>query len=472
MQLRDYQIDMIDRTREAMRSHQRVLLQSPTGSGKTALAVHMMKSAMQKNKSAFFNVHQKELLKQTSKALWLQRLEHGMIASGKGKSNQPVQVASVATLVNRLSMYEHPDLLLIDEAHRALANTYIRIIQAYPNARLLGLTATPIRTDGRGLGDLFDHIVKGPSIRWLIDNGYLCDYDLYGIPSDINLDDVKTTAGDYNAADLALAVDKPKITGDAVEHYIRLGEGGQCVVMCVTIDHANHVANMYRAAGIKADSLHSISEDRDGKLSKFEDKSTKVLATVGLMTEGVDIPGINVIQWLRPTKSRRIYMQGNGRGFRPKEDGSGMIILDHVGNYLRFGMPDDDYEWSLDSEKQSKRKKSEEKDIGIQSCGKCLTVFRSGVSVCPGCGAEVELKERKIEVVEGNLEKIDRSMIIRERRQEQGQARGLTDLVDIGIRRGMKNPAVWSANVFAARQGRKPTQDEFSQARSYARSAR
>lgn len=463
MELRPYQQTMIDQTREALRSHSRLCLVAPTGAGKTALTVHMMQKASQRGNRALFIVHQNELLMQTSKALWLQKLEHGIIASGKARSGYSVQVASVLTLKNRLKEYDPWDLIIIDEAHRSAAATYKEVLAAYPSARVIGLTATPQRTDGKGLSDLFQTIVEGPTITQLIEAGYLCDYELYAPPIEVDISEVKTVAGDYNKGQLEAAVDKPTITGDAVQHYINMAAGKRCVVMCVTIKHAQHVAAQYQASGIPAASIEGTmtTNEREETLEKFRKGEIMVLTNVQLLVEGVDIPNIEVLQWLRPTQSLIVWMQGNGRGFRPADGKDRLTILDHVNNWSRHGMPDTHREWSLEGRPKQKRGERDKDDLGIQSCGHCLHVFRSGVPVCPKCGKAVELKERKIEEVDGLLEKIERQNEIRYQRIEQGTARSLEDLVALGIRRKLNNAAGWAVKVYASRQKRHVTAEDY-----------
>lgn len=472
IKLRPYQQDMIDGARNALAKHQRILLQAPTGAGKTALACHMMHEAQKRGLSSFFLVHQNELLKQTSRALWANKIEHGMIAAGRGRSPLSVQVASVMTLKNRLDAYDPPSLVIVDESHRALAPSYLAIAEAYPNAKMVGLTATPRRTDGRGLGHLFQEIVNGPSIRSLIDMGYLCDYELFGVPSAVNVDHVKTKGGDYDTRELSEAVNKPKITGDAVDHYKRFAMGEKAVVMCVDIAHAEAVAKSFNDQGVKAEAIHGGSTDRDGILDRFESGSTDVITSVQLLVEGVDIPCISVIIWLRPTQSLVVWLQGNGRGLRPHESKSFLKIFDHVGNWARHGLPDREHEWDLADKQKGKRNKTEP-DVNVQVCQECHHTFLAGVRECPFCGVPVKFRERVLEVVDGELERIRAAQAEAERkkenRREQGQARSLYDLVRIGVSRSMKNPAFWAATVSASREHRKPTQSEIQQARKIQR---
>ena len=469
MKLRPYQEDMIQRTREALRQHKSVLLQGPTGCGKTALTVHMMQRSAERGISSMFCVHQGELLRQTSKALWQQHLEHGLIASGRRTSRMPAQVASVQTLVRRLDRYDEPGLIIIDEAHRAAANTYQRVMDAYPSAKIIGLTATPARTDGKPLSDIFSDLVLGPSVRQLIDAGYLSDYELFAPPSQADVSNLKTRAGDYDKAQLQEAMDKPTITGDAVNHYLSHARGKRCVVMCVTVDHAEHVAAQYNASGVPAECIDGTMSEtqREAAMGRFEKGDTLVLTNVQLMVEGVDIPAIEVVQWLRPTQSLIVWMQGNGRGLRTHDGKDRLIVFDHVGNTHRHGLPDEDREWSLEGRrKKGRRKQDDEPDVHIQQCLHCYHVFRPGVAACPACGEPVPRKKRpELVEVEGELEKVDLEAERKARRREQGAARTLRELVRLGVQRGMNKPAEWAAITTAARAGRKPTADEFRQAK-------
>jgi len=471
--LRPYQQDMIEGVRQALRGNHSVLLQAPTGAGKTAITVYMMSRAAAQGKRAYFLVHQNELLSQTSRALWRQKLEHGVIASGKQRSMQPAQVASVQTLIRRIDQYAEPHLIIIDEAHRAAAKTYQEILKRWPNARVIGLTATPQRTDGKPLDVMFDALVEGPSIRELMDGGYLCDYELYAPPCAIDLSGIRSSMGDYAKSDLEQAVDKPTITGDAVAHYMAHARGKRCVVMCVSIKHAEHVVAQYRAAGIPAESMDGTMTDsaRQAILGRLERGETQVLASVALLIEGVDVPAIEVVQWLRPTQSLVIWMQGNGRGLRPHAGKDRLIVFDHVGNSQRHGLPDDDREWSLAGREKGSRKRDAEQEVKISQCKHCYAVFRPGPDACPSCGTPIEgAKPRQLDVAEGELQKVDREKIRRERAREQGFARTLHDLVALGVRRGMAKADAWAAITFAARKGRKPTGHEYEQARAMRKS--
>lgn len=468
MQLRPYQEDLVNRVRQALRTNKRVLLQSATGSGKTAITVFMMGRAADAGKRSVFCVHQNELLSQTSKALWKQKLEHGMIASGKRISRLPAQVASVQTWVRRTGQYPEPDLIIIDECHRSASATYQKILEAYPNAKVIGLTATPQRTDGKGLDDTYSAIVQGPSIRQLIDAGYLSEYEIFAPHSTVDLSSVKTRMGDYDKRELEQTMDKPTITGDAVATYQKHAHGKRCVVMCVSIRHAEHVMESYRAAGVPAEMIEGSMTNRERELvlERFRSGETLVICNVQLLIEGVDIPSIEAVQWLRPTQSLIIWMQGNGRGLRPSAGKDRLLILDQVGNWSKHGLPDEDREWSLEGRKKRKRKTDDDADVNVQQCKHCFHIFRPGPSRCPSCGKPVEARKKAdIQVVDGELEKIDLEAERKARKMEQGQSRGLRDLVVLGVRRGMKNPSGWAVHVYCARNGRKPAPADYHKAK-------
>ena len=473
MKLRPYQEDLINKTRDALRRNRRVLMQAPTGAGKTAITVFMMQTAAALGKTSVFCVHQNELLTQTSRALWTQKLEHGQIASGRTRSYLPAQVASVQTWVRRMDLYSEPDLIIIDECHRSAASTYQKILEEYPNARVIGLTATPQRTDGKGLDGTYTELVQGPTIRQLIDAGYLCDYEIFAPPSPLDLSEVKTKMGDYDKKQLEHEVDKPTITGDAVATYKKHANGKRAAVMCVSIRHAEHVMESYNASGVPAEMLEGkmTNKEREAVIDRLRAGETLVVTAVNLLIEGLDVPNIEVIQWLRPTQSLIVFMQGNGRGFRVANGKDKLIILDQVGNWKKHGLPDDDREWSLEGRKKGKKRKAdEEADVSIQQCKHCFHIFRPGVAVCPSCGKPVEVRQKaEIEVVDGELERIDVTALRKQAKQEQGAARDLVDLVKLGQRRGMKNAAIWAAHVFASRQSRKATPEDFASAKRAAR---
>jgi len=241
--LRDYQQRDVRRLRAAIAAgHGRILYQLPTGGGKTVLMAWMAARAAERGKRTMFIVHRQELLLQASRTFEAMGIDHGLIAPGHTMSRDVIQVASVLTLVRRFDRVVPPDLIVFDEAHHCPSNTWLRVFGRYPGAKAIGLTATPCRLDGRGLDDLFEIMICGPTARDLIDTGFLSDYVVYAPPIGIDLRGVRTRAGDFAKDQLAEAVDRPTITGDAVRHYLRLAQDKRAIAFCVSIDHSKHVA--------------------------------------------------------------------------------------------------------------------------------------------------------------------------------------------------------------------------------------
>lgn len=426
--LRDYQQDLLNRARQALKTHQRVIVQAPTGSGKTALIVTMMARAAERGIPSVFVVHRHELLEQTGRALDQQGVTHGIIASGHRRTSALVQVASIQTLVRR--EVAEPGLLVIDEAHRSASQSYRDLIAAWPNAYVVGLTATPARTDGQGLSDLYSGLVCGPSVRELIDAGWLADYTLYAPPSDVQTQGLHKRQGDYVRSEVEQAVDQAKVTGDAVEHYKKLGGNPRTIVFCVTRSHAYHVAQQYRIAGIDARAVtgETPAPERRKIVGEFKNGfSPDVLVGVDLFIEGYDCGSIQVAQILRPTASLIVWMQAVGRALRPKPDGSKAVILDHVGNAERHGLPDDEREWTLE-------------DVKRKGGGEASEEASQG-----GGGREEPYQ------ADGELVEVDRKRQRRRMRREEGMAETLEDLVELAVKRGYK-PA-WAGMRYHGRHG-------------------
>jgi len=283
----------------------------------------------------------------------------------------------------------------------------------------------------------------------------------------VNLAGIETRAGDYAQEQLATAVDKPTITGDAVSAYRTYCDGKRCMVFCVTIEHSRHVCDHYNANGIRAEHVDGNHTDieRDEILGRFRRGETLVVCSVQLAIEGLDVPAIEAVQFLRPTQSVIVFMQAIGRGMRREPGKSRLIVLDQVGNWTRHGLPDDAREWSLAGRTKRKRGEVSEAAENVKQCAQCYAVFRAGPAVCPTCGHPVPGGGRDApETVDAPLVKIDIEQMRREQRREQGGARAIADLVALGKRRGMRKASAWAAITYAAREGRKPTKQEYDEA--------
>jgi DNA repair protein RadD len=454
-ELRDYQQVIIDQARDLIRAGETsILLQAPTGAGKTALCAHMLGTASARGQQSWFVVHRRELIRQSSRTFRAVGIPHGIVASGfVGDALQPAQICSVQTLAQRHERMRRPRLIVWDECHHVAAASWAKIHEAYPDAIHIGLSATPQRLDGTGLGAWFRNMVAGPSVSWLIESGFLARYRLFA-PSKPDLGNVHTRMGDFVRSESAAVMDRPSITGDAVAHYRKLAGGKRAVVFCTSVEHSQHVVAQFRAAGVPAEHVDGETDprERDASLRRFESGETLILSNVELFGEGVDIPGIECAILLRPTQSLSLYLQQVGRALRPAPGKAEAIILDHAGNALRHGLPDDDRTWSLDGAKKKSRK-ADPDDVPVKQCPQCFAVVRAQVQRC-ACGHVWIPQGRMVDEQAGELQEIDPAVLRRQRIVEQGSARSLEDLIKLGVARGYKNPRAWALHVFQARGGR------------------
>ena len=452
---------------------QRAILCFPTGAGKTVTAAAMIRDAMAENKSVFFIVHRQELCHQASRTLTAFGIAHGIIASGLPQTDDPIQVVMAQTLMRRLYIIKPPDLLVVDEAHHSLANTWKAIIKAYPGAKTVGLTATPQRLDGQGLAELYDAMVVGPSVQSLIEQGHLSDFEVYAPPIGISTEGIHTRAGDFAPDELANAIDKPTITGDAVATYMRLAAGKRAIVFCVSIKHSKNICAEFQSRGINAAHIdgneHRVR--REQIVEAFAVGKLQVLCNVELVSEGFDVPAAEVVIMLRPTKSLGLYLQQAGRALRPK-DGKMALILDHAANAIRHGLPDEQHDWSLDSKKRKQSASRDNKPTAWQ-CPICDRVLPVHFLVCSTCGHITDRSGRVVAVQDGELEKIDRAALAKLRNltktgmglREYARYRGVSSAaVGKAIKSGriqkeldgtidpVKADADWAANTNQAQQ--------------------
>lgn len=463
LQLRPYQSNAVDWVRQYyIEGFRAPLVVLPTGAGKTVVFSYIAANSAAKGKRVLILVHRIELLRQTSAALTKAGVHHGLInANYTPDPFASVQVASVQTLVQRIGRVRMDyDLIIIDEAHHANASTWRKIIEANPRARLLGVTATPCRADGVGLGvsagGYFDCMVMGPQTQDLIDMGFLVAPKIYAPPTAIDMSDVDIVRGDYDKAQVLAKVDKPTITGDAVAHYRKYADGSPCVVFCVSVEHAQHVAEQFRAAGYRSEHADgSLPDDeRQRRLNGLGNGQVQVLTTCDLISEGTDIPAIACAILLRPTASLGLFLQQVGRALRPSPGKDFAIILDHVGNVRLHGRPQDIREWSLDGTKRTKRTlKEDQQKVNVEQCPSCFAVHMPAPN-CPECGHAYEARpQRELGRVDGELQEITGEMqaaIRKQKAMEVGRAKTLADLQAIESARGYKKG--WSQHVWKSKQ--------------------
>jgi len=453
--LRPYQTKIIEQTRALLREVNSVLIQAPTGAGKTALTASMLGTAAQRGHRSFFTVHRAELIDQSAAAFELAGIPYGVIAAGyRPNPLAPVQIASIDTLKHRLDRVTAPALIVADEAHHMAAAGWARVKAAFPNARHVGLTATPWRLDGTGLGAWYDRMVRGPGVRWLIENAYLSPYRAFA-PSHPDLGNVHTRGGDYVQTELAEVMGAAAIVGDAVQHYRRHAAHKRAVAFCVNIKHSQMVAAQFRAAGFVAHHLdgNTARDERRAAIKAFREGHIQVLTNVDLFGEGFDLPAIEAAILLRPTKSLSLYLQQVGRSLRTFEGKTHALILDHANNIATHGLPDDDRDWTLEDRDRRKKGAGDEPNFAVRQCPKCYATHRPA-PVCPSCGHVYEAAGRKIEEIDGELREVDPEVARRARAREQAQASTLDDLVRLAQTRGYKRPEAWAAHVYSARQAK------------------
>ena len=454
MNLRPYQQQAITDLRLAFRNGARApLLVGATGMGKTVIFSAITAGAVERGRRVLILVHRRELIRQASAKLTQAGVNHGIIAAGFDPSDHPVQVASVQTLARRLErQLWQPDLIVIDEAHHAIAGTWTNVISHWPDSILLGVTATPVRQDGRGLGAMFDRLVLGPSTAALVAAGYLTPVKIYAPPQVADLTGIRTRAGDYANDQAAAAMTRPTVTGDAITHYQRIAAARPAIAFCCNVNHATTVSDAFNAAGIRSATLLGNTTDRDALIARFAAGELQVLVTVDVVSEGFDCPGAAVAILLRPTQSEGLYLQQVGRVLRPAPGKAAAIILDHVGNVHRHGFPDDHRDWTLDDARQRTGKGGPPAPC-VRTCETCFAAF-APQPICPVCGTPSKLSTREIKQQAGELQELAREAVARSRRRDQGQAQTLQQLIHLGQQRGMKNPVAWAKHVHYARQGK------------------
>ena len=426
-QLRDYQLDFKDRVFQAWHDGAiDVCGVMPTGAGKTKSLASIVHEFSLAGIPAMVVAHRQELVGQLSCALAGEGVLHNIIAARptiRLASNRHVKlygrchyhpeaiatVSSVDTLIRRdvSHLVGKIGLYVTDEAHHfggglKQPNKWLKCRQLFTNALGLGVTATPERADGQGLGRhadaCMDVIVEGPKMRELIRAGHLTDYRIFCPPSDMDLSTVSVTAsGDYNPDQLKAASRASHIVGDVVKHYLKIATGKRGVTFAVSVDDADDLAAQFNAAGVPARTLtgYTSAAEREESIYMLESGELLQLVTVGVITEGFDLPAIEVISMARPTQSYSLYIQIFGRALRPAPGKQAAIIIDHVGNVERFiakgrGLPDTPQRWTLDRRERGARSVTPEDVLSLTTCLECFAAYDSHLEACPWCGTVPE----------------------------------------------------------------------------------
>lgn len=486
MTLRHYQTKALNNCRDAYGQGARsVLLVMPTGAGKTMVMATAADGVSRRGKTSGIIMHRQELIMQTSLTLARMKIYHSLVAPDSitreaikaqmqelGASyfhrEAPVNVCSIQTLVRREDV--RFGFLFWDECHHCAAGSYAKVEDRHKGAHQLGVTATPERLDGKGLGrehgGPFDVMVEGPAASWLMAEGYLTRAEVWGASHQLDFSEVATTrSGDFREDEAAALVDKPTITGDAIAHYSKICPNQPAIAFCINIEHAQGVARDFRAAGYRATCVDGNMPDseRRAAIRALAEGRLDVLTSCEIINEGTDVPVVTSAILLRPTQSLGLHLQQIGRVLRPvyapgfdlsttegrldaiaMSDKPRAIILDHVGNCIRHGFAEDERQWSLAGRQKKKRSSNEPPVPAARRCSSCYAVFRSSLPACPACGTRAELTRREIEYREGELVRMEREDAERLRREKywadrrsQAAAKTMEDLIAQNMARGM-----------------------------------
>jgi DNA repair protein RadD len=463
-----YQADVVERTEQQDGD---VCLVAPTGAGKTVIGAAIIRVAVARGERVLVLAHTREIVRQTSSKLRRAGVEHGiMMADNTVRPNELVQVASVQTYwarVMRTKRSKPPpaDLIIVDECHHIRARTWEQTINSYPNARLIGLTATPCRGDGRGLGGIFDVLVECPQVAELIKLGFLVPTKTYAPPeSALNLKGVRTQRGDYVVSELAKRVNTDPLVGDILTQWFRYASGLKTIVFAVDVAHSRHIANEFVKAGIAAEHLDGKTpkSERDAILERLATGKTQVVTNCMVLTEGFDLPNIECIVLARPTKQQGLYRQMVGRGLRTAKGKSCLVVLDHSGAIYRHGCIEDEIEWTLTADKRAANRAHTTKPVldtdgSYQSrfvdCKRCDVKRKTG-EACTNCGYFPEPPSKAVVFEDGDLRLYDRNSRTVASVKPHNRDPWHAMLLHIARRRGHK-PG-WAAYKFKEKFGNMP----------------
>ena len=405
MELRDYQKEALKEIKNALSSGKKApLLVLPTGAGKTVVFTELSKYLINQDKRVLILVHRRELVKQACQKLDEMNTKYGVIAPSYPSTNNLLQVASVYTLSRRMHNLKFiPDYIIFDEAHHVAAKTWIDVVNKYKKAKRIGVTATPIRLDGKSLKGYFDVLINGPDVIDLVSKGYLCKHKVYASPHKLDFSNLKLKRNDYLKKDIANIVKDKVITGNAISHYKKYLLNKPTVVFCVDIPHAQTILERFLSEGIKAALLtgDTLQNERDKILDDLKNNIIHVVISIDVISEGTDLPCVEGAILLRPTNSESLYRQQVGRILRPQENKTA-IVLDHVNNTITHGFVDERREWKLEEEIPYGPKR---KNPLVRTCQQCNHVFKFGKS-CPECGFELSKKE--LIEIEGELQELQK----------------------------------------------------------------
>jgi DNA repair protein RadD len=418
--LRAYQLEVIEQIEQAIAAgRRRILVTLPTGSGKTVIAAEVIRRRSERGLFSLFLAHRREIIGQTSQRL----TEHGMPLGAHGiimaervgdlRPQARIQVASIDTLharsVRTKTMELPPaDLVIFDEAHRARGRTREGLLKLYPDAIWIGLTATPCRGDGRGLGNLFDVLIVGPQVAELTKVGALVPVKIFAPVFRDIAKGVGTSQGDYIISALAKRMNTAELVGDVVRDWLQHGERRRTVAFSVDVAHAISIRDEFIRAGVQAEHVSGETPiaEREAILARLAAGETEVVANCMVLTEGWDCPPVSCAILARPTKQLGLYRQMVGRILRPAEGKTDASILDHAGAIWRHGAPEDDIAWTLKVDKRAANLSAAARKRGdateLACCPECSAVLQ-GKPPCWSCGWIPKRRGRDVDFIDGDL---------------------------------------------------------------------
>ena len=437
--LHDYQQTLVNRTRQSYANgYKAPCVVAPCGAGKSVIIAEIARMTTHKGNRVLFLVHRKELIEQIKETF-----EFNDVDLSK------VQFGMVQTIVRRLEKIPKPQLIITDENHHGLAKSYRKIYDHFSDVPRLGFTATPIRLNGSGLGDVNDTLIEEVDTKWLINNQYLSPYKYYA-PKLIDTQKLKLNSmREFSSTSVDQAMDDKTIYGDVIKHYRQLADGEQAIAYCHNVEASKEVSEEFNQSGISAAHIDGktpkdernnvIQKFRDGHIKiiqKFRDKKIRILCNVDLIGEGFDVPDCSTVIMLRPTQSLSLFIQQSMRGLRYRP-GKTSIIIDHVDNVRRHGLPDDKRKWSL----EGKKTQSDEKEVPIKECENCFAVYPPNYKWCPECGHQPEVKQRETEYEKdesAELEEVTESPVIKVDFREPKDCKNMKELYKLAKNRGDK----------------------------------
>lgn len=429
IKLRDYQNELYTKCHQCfVNGNKRILLQSPCGSGKSFIFIQMCISASKKG-NVLILVHRKELKEQ-----------HIELFKSFNVNMSNIRVALFYSEYRQLGMHDKPNMIVCDEAHW-IPKTLRKVLDYY-DCCCVGFTATPTRLQNDSMGDVYEQLITGVSVKYLINNNCLSPYEYYA-PTLIDVTRLTTKGNDYDLEDCVKALSNKAIYGNILKTFVELAKNKKTIAYCSSIKHSKEIVELFNDNGFKACHIDGTmsKKERNKIMFDFRNGKIQIISNVNLIIEGISVDDCECCLLLRPTMSVTIYIQSAMRCMRYKE-GKKAIIIDYVSNYFEHGLPDDDREWSLDGIQKKRRSVNEDGSFTVRSCPKCYKIFQTA-NKCPYCGYEYEVTGRELkQMQEVELKRItEEEKVALEKqkkiaRMEVGKARTKAELIKIAQSRG------------------------------------